>query len=431
MWRKIDVLVPPFLKKLDHQLLINYPAIWATRIHYLLFVAGLLGFMFMVLMGIQPIKLYDIPDLYGHVGLMLIPLGMVLIVWLTQARKFQLSQQYGDQTFGQKLKVQYTFVVGILSLALALVLTIPVKVWKVQNTISKEELVKDYNIFMIGLNSPIGVEYLKGGKLIYGEKLEGMLEFTTTKFKWREITSNNDSYEFYVDFVKVLQKYTGNKSSYSPKQLATSPKEKLMRDKNIKGNLPSESHSYQWEKFLQMQEDTRWRLQEVKTYHNHPLSFRQLMDEIHLLFFSIFTIWLFSMLYLKQGSKNFFLQFIGLTIIGSLAVPFFMIFEDNFRSDELFLSCWYLSFMIACLIQAFRSRNSTRMIRMKRIALGTAVLATPLLPAVLHEMLTYHEPNPVGMMIYMLYFGAFLTFVLWNLIYSKRFEALTASPREN
>ncbi len=97
-------LVPNFLKKLDHHLLLNYRLVWETRFHYVLFygLSALLGAS--ILGYIYPMSLTSsLPNQYVIAGIVAVPSGILLLYWIYTQMQYSIEQNFGKRFNGLAL----------------------------------------------------------------------------------------------------------------------------------------------------------------------------------------------------------------------------------------------------------------------------------------------------------------------------------------
>ncbi|MFK7923405.1 MAG: hypothetical protein AB8H47_15690 [Bacteroidia bacterium] len=117
MQRFFTALSPAFLSRLDHQLLINRPFIWATRIHHVLF-WGLLGNLFALIYALLlPMSEDDLTSPWSGTLVLIFPVLIGLVLW---GRSLQQTG-YWDHLVGTKskdlLRNQFLFGLGALVLS--------------------------------------------------------------------------------------------------------------------------------------------------------------------------------------------------------------------------------------------------------------------------------------------------------------------------
>ncbi len=142
--------IPPFLKKIDRYLLLNYPTIWVTNIHFLLFYGLLLDVSLFAFSYIfteyQP---YDLTfRMENSVLLMVIPVIALFVFWFIHQARYNVDKNYGKLSLRQDF---INFLMYWLSTILiySLVVIIPFgKTEKIKHSINEEELktdIKTYN----------------------------------------------------------------------------------------------------------------------------------------------------------------------------------------------------------------------------------------------------------------------------------------------
>ena len=103
MRRKLKSYLPGFFKQIDQKLLLNYPNIWATNLHYVLFLGtigfGLMGFYAMV----KPIDLTDVPNPHVSYSLAIIPAIIFFLIWAYFTSRLQIEKRFGEIQRKQKV----------------------------------------------------------------------------------------------------------------------------------------------------------------------------------------------------------------------------------------------------------------------------------------------------------------------------------------
>jgi hypothetical protein len=100
----LNKLVPSFLKKLDHHLLLNHRLIWETRFHYVLFY-GLTALLGATALGyIYPMSLsLSLPSQYAIAGIVAVPSGILLLYWVYTQMQYSIEQNFGKRFSGLAL----------------------------------------------------------------------------------------------------------------------------------------------------------------------------------------------------------------------------------------------------------------------------------------------------------------------------------------
>lgn len=92
----LNCIKPKFLQKLDRYLLLNYPRIWITKIHYI-FYYGLLANMILNLLVFLFIQSHQIHEFIRFIIVLVIIIEVILyIVWYNLQFLFSVEQEYGN-----------------------------------------------------------------------------------------------------------------------------------------------------------------------------------------------------------------------------------------------------------------------------------------------------------------------------------------------
>ncbi|MEM6348523.1 MAG: hypothetical protein AAF927_31865 [Bacteroidota bacterium] len=106
MYRFIATISPAFLRKLDQNLLINHPFLWATRIHHVLYWA-LLGNIFATCYAfLLPINEQSIPSPWSGTIVLSLPILIALVLWaksLQERAYWQHQKTVPDAVLGRNL----------------------------------------------------------------------------------------------------------------------------------------------------------------------------------------------------------------------------------------------------------------------------------------------------------------------------------------
>ena len=139
----LQYLIPKFLKKIDHYLLLRYPVLWETRVHFVVFYSLILGNVLALGLGmIYPVSKANIPDFeqvkgylfYGYI-LSFLVLGYYAYQQSIKRRAFYSLKEILLQV------VVYAFAT-LSVLGNALVMPNVIK-YRVQRLVAEDVLVKD------------------------------------------------------------------------------------------------------------------------------------------------------------------------------------------------------------------------------------------------------------------------------------------------
>ena len=148
MTRIISRITPSFLKNIDRHLLLNHPHIWATRIHYLVFVVAIAGILMLLQGSLSVVQAADAMPPESIFMISLIPMALIGLIWVWQAKQFLTERNHGRTNRQIAWRDQLIFLFGLgLLLSVPLLYSIQYHI-KVHGTVSEAELKSD----LIALN---------------------------------------------------------------------------------------------------------------------------------------------------------------------------------------------------------------------------------------------------------------------------------------
>ncbi|MDP2385589.1 MAG: hypothetical protein Q8M29_04405 [Bacteroidota bacterium] len=145
----ISVLVPGFLKRLDAKLLVKYPILWGSKLHFVAYYSLLLWVLTSLIALVIPIDLTDMVGNGLYYTFFTIISIVLLCVWLYRNALFNIESEYGNRKKTDEYKV---FFVNFLCVFLLFSFAYPfsyVYNIRVANSMSKEELKTEINTLNI------------------------------------------------------------------------------------------------------------------------------------------------------------------------------------------------------------------------------------------------------------------------------------------
>ncbi|MEM6261790.1 MAG: hypothetical protein AAGI38_04735 [Bacteroidota bacterium] len=434
MRRKINILIPGFLKRLDHYLLINYPALWATKVHYALFFI-FIGYALMGLhLAVNPIQLHDVPEPWVYFGVLTIPAGLSFLWYAYQVSLFKVEKYSGRWNVAQSLRDQVVYFLVILLIAGGPVVYFNGQDHLIANRVTTSGLESDINALEIGdfffpthkyffepLNiNPAGEVVFDGAyRHYYGGGYAGSGVNTITENELIEFhavpKTRTKKLEIIKQYINVLEKYSGYRVPYTAQQvLASFESKKMLFILDDLGRV----------KYTAYQNINR--VLEAKS----PFNVTDLGGLI--LYLLVFTscIWLFLLIFQQIGLKLFLLTvvvgFLSILTVGfSIAVLGGVLM---YYTDELIVTI-YFALLIFFIGVGYRRRTSPRYRNWKMIALSLSVLMLPF--TFLLISLVNGSVASSGGVFALILLGQGVTALLWNLTVQHRFRQLAAQPTEN
>ncbi len=143
-------LTPHFLRKADNYLLLNSPHLWATRLHHLLFWAGLFNGLCWLSGWFFPFSLSRIPYDFGQIVFIILGNIITFLIWVYQMSKYGVEARFGMTN--PKLQAADTF---LMLIGIAFIFSGPLFFNKgikmnIQTKITAEGLVNDINLLNTG-----------------------------------------------------------------------------------------------------------------------------------------------------------------------------------------------------------------------------------------------------------------------------------------
>lgn len=417
MLRKINALIPAFLKTLDRQLLLKNPGIWATRIHHVAF-WGIIGLaLISIRASIQPINLTDIPNPDNAFPILALLSLFAFVFWGWQVGKFDIEKTHGIKGQGYGLRNQLIFAVGVALFAIVPFLYGQILSNKIAKSVNKATLIEDVNTLNIGMRYfPTSTKGYNPYKYSsdYRISVYGGLTFDHEELKniHRKTLSKAQRLKQIYKFIKVFEKYGGELST---KDASLILKKFVNRDAFI---IPYDVRS----KVV----DNLYAIESAQT---HDYEFQRL-DFRKLSIFFVFFMWLMLLVFQKNTWKNFLLSILigGLGIIAGGIFSIFIYEFFNFSGPEP-MALLFIGVFVVLFIQAYLGKNTKRLNIWKNISLNIAAAMTPLIPLMVLTLMDRLISDQEGFN--MLYIGMLIAFIAWNVAYHPRFVELQSMPKEN
>ncbi|MCB0840452.1 MAG: hypothetical protein KDD99_27485, partial [Bacteroidetes bacterium] len=373
MRRKLRLFIPRFLKNLDQKLLINYPGIWSTKIHFVVFY-GLVGLAIMGMYALSlPVDLSNVPDPNRSFRLASIPVGVFFLFWVYLISSRQVEKEFGHG-WKNSFQSQFIYALAILIIAAIPVLSANMMSFKIRQKISKEQLITDINILNLGDN--IFVTDIEEYEYSYGErekirypqiKLLGYRRYCINDQEpdelWqigeiRRELNNFDTDEKKLDlitrFIKVF-------NQYSPKAIALSPQ-------MILENYRNESWDHQQTQYHYSKYDVNANLKILRRAHSNTYSVGYYVPDkdILLIYFLMMTItWISLQVFLKTNRKIFVLSILIFIVTVMIAVLINGLLIFVFAASEKFVFLILSGFFFFYVVQSFLLKNSGKAIKWK------------------------------------------------------------------
>lgn len=419
-------LTPGFLIRLDHYLLTQFPALWATRLHYLGFYLILaLGVIFLANIG--PLNLQDLPDEEIRSFLLAIPVGLAFLFWAWQVSRAKVSDQFGQQSVLSRWGTQTLLLLGVAALALIPILQLSATRYQKIQAVDVEELIADTRAY------ELGETYFRA----YGhERQEGPGDFFTYSLEnarlsdpypslinlWPQMTEA-DHIIAIEDYYRVLRKYSDREfTAYE----AASIVKYLEAYRNERLETPSV------EEAASEAQSNLYALLSARAQHENSRSFLTIKYNDWTGFLVMMLgFWLAMAVFVQIGLRPFFLGMVlvvGGFIVSALGV--FLLSEvSHLMQEESAVLVIYAFWLTLLTVQGLRYNHRRGLHLWKLSGLAVAATMVPFLPvAFVSGMDVYPSNGAEGLLILSVCLCAW---VGWLAVYQPLIERLQISPQRS
>lgn len=393
-------LIPPFLKKLDDYLLLNYPLLWISKVHYTLFFC-LIIFCFSAILGlIIPIDLAETQDL-GLWYTMFSILSIVgLCFWIYWNVIFNIEKKYGLRTWADEYKVFFlSFVCALLFMSCPLPFA-AVYNQRVADVVTDDELIEDIN--SMNLSSPFVVNDLypyastyDSAKQVYFHDIRNLVkhEDYTPWFlrrdtvKFPKLLSAYQLEKHYGtkkksddEILKLLNKHIAIHHKYGFKFNSTSEIE-LKHYNDLYASSPISAANYNYRSI-----GNKYQLNQC--FENiSDAKFKKLFiirsEFLHFLFYAAFYITLLVMLFKMVNWKQYLITCIALVVVPIILFITSQLLPStdhyNFR-EKVYMIMLSIVFFIALGFSIASIRDNDRFNAFKNICAQMVYITLPLFP---------------------------------------------------
>ncbi|MEO0471176.1 MAG: hypothetical protein AAF206_16225 [Bacteroidota bacterium] len=420
MQRFLQSLIPAFLRKIDHQLLLNKPGIWATRIHYVLFYGGAAMALAWILGFLTKGDLLHIPNVDERFAFLIIPTIAAILFWGYQSHRFQAAQ---DRSGRPAWREQLISIFAMLVIAAIPVVYSVSLNHHIASQVSDAELEADLESFIIG-EAMIKVRPWGEGhsESAFQSKVESLANRfdqlkkpDLKKLKKLLYATHRDDEKLAAAeaYLKVIKKYGQQDTRISAEDILN-----LHRDT---GYAPFESYAGD---FFRNVHD----LQEAKAW-----DFYFLFEEAfwHMIFFGLGFLYLTQQYYSVVSNRIFLLAFtlsIALLCLNSI----FSGFMAALTKGPGILAVVVLGNWILWIVQAFTQfERKSRIKGWQQMSVYFLMVVTAILPFFIAiSGLEAYRGNEGDLLLMMLYAGIGLNVFGWHFFFRKRILELQAAPNK-
>ncbi len=408
--------MPAFLRDLDRQLLLYCPALWAMKIHWVIFFVGIAASI-MTIKAIIPLSLMSLPSSEEQFLWAFIPASLFFFFWVKQLSDFNTEKHFGRSSFFQRLGRQALLLGGVI-----LITAIPF----VHAQLSNHHIAQavDDTSFMEDINSlNMGDVYFPLSEVdyrIFPEEtfspgfIYKNLDASELILKHKRLT-NEDKLQLVHAYQALIKKYSGYEYVYSAQQILTAYQQQemiLSRDNQA---------------IYQAVAQTTASLKRIAQAKDRTYPF-QTAEDVHKVVFFVFVLWLAVVIFFQTSLKQLLIT-CSLYVLGMMMLGVLMSISTHFFSlddEPLVFLCFFAALSILSL-QAFITGHSQRTHYWQSIGLSLASMLLPLTVLVWTTTLSVAQPS----LELMVYGGIGLTLLVWYGMFNRQFIRLQAAPTKD
>lgn len=434
MLRKLNSLIPPALKRLDHQLLLHEPTMWATRVHYVLCVAGGIFALLGMRIWLMPVQLHALPIVFTYgVSMSLLAIA-IYVVWAWRANRFNVENQFGENSLRSELMTQAAYIGGTLLLT---AMPLSSVLWinsRIDTAIDTQQFVSDVNAYNLGNSFFSTSEYELENNKIDSQRTIAFSAYLRDEGYNAQIISSTDSLRhprsraaqlaLITDYTRVFYTYTHFRIPFSSEEIL----KKYRNNEFISLREFDDAKNQLYDNFNAIEAaKNSHRLLSWKSEEMFSIGFTGLFAALLLIIFVKSPLLTFG-LSLITGA-GVLMAFGVMAAVGNVALDLSGNQEENYL---LFVACLIFAFMF---LQAFRQKNTLRLHRWKQICLTLVAVATPVFPiafAAVWRFDDYYNSTYQHQVIQLVFIAsALIGFAAWNIFYRPRFRQIQAQPKDN
>lgn len=433
MTHKLAHLVPAFLKRIDQYLLLHFPALWASKFHFVLFY-GLISALGIGLISLVPLSPFDLPDPEVQFGLACIPAVLGFLFWGWHVGRLNGERHFGTTSLLQRFGLQ-----GVYLFCIAVFASLPFLygqsvAYRGAHSMSSEQLVSHINAYHLVQD----FVYESNSSYYYHFDLyEDIMSLEDRDFM-RGWMVEADKKQTLQEYFALIELYTEEELSSAAKKRIRESFSQPQHRATVYGNQLSglsyaqhlidqtrdglddiASHKLHWA-------DQSWGFQQVNPMGRSMRDLDHVPIAVGLVLFYFF---LSLMLFVRQGGKNFFLSLLvgaGVLILSSFT---FVIAEStilDYSEEEPFLGAMYFIGMGLLALFAFVGGQRKKLAFWRSAALMIITAMTPMV--LLFSYMSVDALNGDVTPTHVFGWGILIAFVLWNVALERRFIGMHAAP---
>lgn len=422
MMRKLDSLVPAFLKDFDKYLLLHYPRLWATKVHYLMFfVAGSVG-MIGLRAFLTSVDVSSPPDPEVWFFITIAPVVVAFLLWAYTASVFEVERFFGITSRWKQLGVHLIYLCSIMILGSIPFIYANVLSNQLARSVDDATLVADIDALNLGdVYFPMSEHDQRTlPDLSFGDRYAYAVEGQFIPMHGEELTehfqhlSHDEVLSTIATYQDLIEKYSGYRPEGEPAEILH----------NFQTGKLVYVWNYEFDAAVSAAHQSIDLIDQAKT---HQFDFQD-KDALLGTYITLFLIWLTFMIFTRTRGRQFLVTVVsGFALFIAATVLAIILNEVLSIGDDFLIGTLYISIFAILTGQAFLFDRTTKRMRFwNAIGLALATAMTPFLFPVLHETLNLH-----GHMENVFLIGTLFSFLVWTFAFNRRFVDLQAAPQQD
>ncbi|MEM6348527.1 MAG: hypothetical protein AAF927_31885 [Bacteroidota bacterium] len=423
MFRFFQRFTPAFLKKIDHQLLVSRPGLWATRIHYLLFYWLMGAGLASIFLSLIPIRFSNVSNGENSTIMLMIVSGLALVAWAVQLAHYQPWKQGESNWRLHALRDQAVYLFG-----LALLICLPLGYfWLHQAKVAHSISDRDFRADVRALNqAQVLLENHKDDIANSSQIWSFSPRYIESKFSIKEAQEIAQS--SYLQKREILQRFQELGAKYGSRDMAYALDLDDLIKRFGKGvKVEREVSTVRW---LTVQIESNLRALSRAKYNMKSEPSRRVIDGRLILLGVWASFGLVLLLFVRSSWKTFLLSLVsglGLFLVQSLVFGIGMATDILPQEEEFVVLILILNWLILGGVAFLGEVKSSRQQQIRMIALSLFTVLTTIIPAISKEMIAGGSDRETTVL-YLVSCG--ITFILWNLLLQGRMLQLVVSPKQ-
>lgn len=428
------------LRQIDQNLLINYPTLWATKLHYflpayfcLLVITYFIGFAL-------PMDTTNVPNIESQFFFSLLLSGIVYMIWAYKAGEFQVTKQFGNTNILAQLRTQGIYLVITCMLGIVPFIYSNILAKREANLVSEKELIYDCNVLNMGMYylnvAQIRTEDMEGDAAQINETQMPVVNFYK-EFSlygglqdWNEeqiiahIGKNTKEQMSQIQaFIETAQKYGGYINATA---------------EEIHANFKDGSNNYHFQDNYEVSNKLRYISKaQTGTLFIQEIEFQSV--SIFVAFLVVFTLFTFVATSLRTFVIAIITGIVG-SIVLALIGSFSIYLLDIHGNDENLFGFAYLLIVGALTLFGISAGTKPGIILAREVALSISTVLTPFVPVATMMMLDiklnkydYDTQMYVyeAIIYFVLAFSTIGTWLIWNVLYRPQLLKIQTIPVRN